>query len=618
MLQAMRSGTKSPIMKFFLLFLAAGFALWGVGDVTTGLIGGSDKAISAGEEAVSPSEVAIEFERTRRNYMPASSVGEALQDGLLSDVMGALSREVLFRAENRSLGLTVTRGMQRDAITSETSFQDDAGIFSEGRFIQTLSSAGLSEEQYLQRVDNVLMRDQLVGALSSGVRFDSTTAQAIAAFDLEKRVVRLTSFPVNPDMIAEPTASKIDKFFAENKSAYDAPTMRNVTIASISAEMIANELEISDSDIETAFESRIEEFSTPERRNIRQMVFDDTNKAATALSRLDAGEEFNAVAADMLKWTEDDTKLGFVSKSALDPALAEIAFSINSGSPAGPVETAFGQHVIIVDKITLGGQAVLADVKEKIKATLRAEQSIDLLYDKANEFEDAIGSGATLSESVEKLGGSIVTVKNVDRNGRDIDGAPINGDGADLIQDTAVLDLIWSTDVNETSVIQEGGDDMFFAVEVNSESPQQERSLADVRARVITDMKRVEAIKQAKASAEAAASLNDDNGAISEPFRRNGLGFDHQAAGIIANQAFNQANGSSGVVETGSEAIAVKTVEIIPAVDKEIEETTKIVIEVLNNALREDMLNMVLLSFSENHDLQLNPASVRQLLVGTQ
>ena len=64
--------------------------------------------------------------------MPNSSVGEALQDGLLSDVMGALSREVLFRAENRSLGLTVTRGMQRDAIIYEKSFQDDAGIFSEG------------------------------------------------------------------------------------------------------------------------------------------------------------------------------------------------------------------------------------------------------------------------------------------------------------------------------------------------------------------------------------------------------------------------------------------------------------------------------------------------------
>ena len=66
MLGAMRGGVKSPIMKVFLLFLAAGFALWGPVIVTTGLIGGSDKAISAGEESKSPAEVAIQFDRTRR------------------------------------------------------------------------------------------------------------------------------------------------------------------------------------------------------------------------------------------------------------------------------------------------------------------------------------------------------------------------------------------------------------------------------------------------------------------------------------------------------------------------------------------------------------------------
>ena len=123
---------------------------------------------------------------------------------------------------------------------------------------------------------------------------------------------------------------------------------------------------------------------------------------------------------------------------------------------------------------------------------------------------------------------------------------------------------------------------------------------------------------EAKVEAEAAAKLNNDNGTISEPFRRNGLGFDHEAAGIIANQAFDQASGSSGVVETGNEVIAVKTVKIVPAGDKEVKETTKIVVEVLNNALREDMLNMVLLALSGSHDLQLNTAGVRQILVGTQ
>ena len=614
----MRSGSKSPIMKFFLLFLAGGFALWGVGDVTTGLIGGSDKAISARDVSISPREVAVEFERTRRNYLPNSSVGEALQSGLLNDVMGALSRDVLFRAENIALGLTVTRGMQRDAIVNEKSFQDELGSFSEGRFMQTLARSGMSETEYLKRVDGVLMRDQLVGSLTSGTRFDQATAGFIAKYDLEKRMVRLTSFPVNPNTIPTPAADVLKRFFEENKSTYDAPQLRSATIASISAETIANKLKIPTAEIQTAFQNRIEEFSTPEMRRIRQMVFDDRAEAKIALSRITAGEKFNAVAADMLNWKDVDTDLGNVAKAALDPALADVAFKSVLGTPAGPVETAFGQHIIVVEKITVGRRALLVDVKQKIIDALRAEKSIDLLYKKANEFEDAISSGNNIREAAAKVGGRIVTVKNISQNGLNIDGNSINGDGADLMQDTAVLDLIWASDLNETSVIQEGSEDMFFAVKVDAESSQKERRLEDVSPRVTADWKQVEAIKKAKARADAAAKLNDDNGIISEPFRRNGLGLDHQAAGIIANQAFDLPMNSSGVIETGSEVITVKTVQIIPANDAEIKETSKIVAEILNNALQEDMLNMVLLSFSENHDLQLNPTAVRQILVGNQ
>jgi peptidyl-prolyl cis-trans isomerase D len=195
---------------------------------------------------------------------------------------------------------------------------------------------------------------------------------------------------------------------------------------------------------------------------------------------------------------------------------------------------------LVVDAITEGGAAKLDDVKEKIVDALRAENSIGILYDKVNEFEDALGSGATLAEAAAKVGGTLAEINNVSRNGLDIDGNPVNGDGADLIQDSAVLDLIWTSAVNETSVIQEGGDDMFFAVRVNSQSPQTERSLNDVKSRAIADWKLVQAIKKAKASAEAAVKANDDNGTITEPFRRNGLGLDHQAAGLIAIKPFRR------------------------------------------------------------------------------
>ena len=618
MLQAMRSGAKSPIMKFFLLFLAGGFALWGIGDGSTGLIGGSDKAISAGDQNVSPREVAIEFDRTRRTYLPNTTTAEAMQGGLLNDVIGTMSREVLFRAENEDLGLTVTRAMQRDAIANEASFQDEFGQFSEGRFLQALAGAGFTEQEYLNRVDGVLQRQQLMTAISQGLRYDSALANVVAAHEMEKRTVKLSSFPVRPESIATPDDATIDSFFQENKPSYDAPQLRSAKIGSLSAAIIAEEITISDSEIRAAFDDRLDEFSTPETRSIRQMVFDDAATANAALDRLNNGEGFAAVAASMLEWTDADTNLGTVTEASLDGALVGPAFAAEAGAVVGPVQTAFGFHLLSIDTITAGGVTQLDDVREQIISTLRGEQAINLLYDRVNMLEDALGSGATIEEAINKAGGRLDIATDIDRQGQTIDGMPAAGQVGELLQDGAILELIWDSELNEVSVIQEGSDDMFFVVNVSTETEPRERRLDEVRAQVISDYKRVEAVKSARAAAEAVAATadGDQDTAPVPAFRRNGIGLDHEAAGLIARAAFEQNSGDIQVIETGREAIAVRTIDIIPATDEELKDTSDLVLSVMNSALRDDLTNLLLVSLSKKHDLQLNVPAVQQILIG--
>ena len=618
MLQAMRSGAKSPIMKFFLLFLAGGFALWGIGDGSTGLIGGSDKAISAGDQSVSPREVAIEFDRTRRTYLPNTTTAEAMQGGLLNDVIGTMSREVLFRAENEDLGLTVTRAMQRDAIANEASFQDEFGQFSEGRFLQALAGAGFTEQEYLNRVDGVLQRQQLMTAISQGLRYDSALANVVAAHEMEKRTVKLSSFPVRPESIATPDDATIDSFFQENKPSYDAPQLRSAKIGSLSAAIIAEEITISDNEIRAAFDDRLDEFSTPETRSIRQMVFDDAATANAALDRLNNGEGFAAVAASMLEWTDADTNLGAVTEASLDGALVGPAFAAEAGAVVGPVQTAFGFHLLSIDTITADGVTQLDDVREQIISTLRGEQAINLLYDRVNMLEDALGSGATIEEAINKAGGRLDIATDIDRQGQTIDGMPAAGQVGELLQDGAILELIWDSELNEVSVIQEGSDDMFFVVNVSTETEPRERRLDEVRAQVISDYKRVEAVKSARAAAEAVAATadGDQDTAPVPAFRRNGIGLDHEAAGLIARAAFEQNSGDIQVIETGREAIAVRTIDIIPATDEELRDTSDLVLSVMNSALRDDLTNLLLVSLSKKHDLQLNVPAVQQILIG--
>ena len=195
---------------------------------------------------------------------------------------------------------------------------------------------------------------------------------------------------------------------------------------------------------------------------------------------------------------------------------------------------------------------------------------------------------------------------------------PHGGEIGELVQDSAVLELIWETPVSEISVIQEGTDDSFFVIEVTSETGARERSLDEVKTKVIRDFKTVEAVKAARQQADAAAAKNDNSAPLSPAFRRNGNGLDHQAAGLIARAAFGQDLGTGTVIETETEAILVKTVEIIPATADDISNTATLVTDMLNTAVRDDMLNMVLIALSEKHDLQINAGAVQQILIGSQ
>ncbi|MDA7599169.1 hypothetical protein N8835_04005, partial [Alphaproteobacteria bacterium] len=95
-----------------------------------------------------------------------------------------------------------------------------------------------------------------------------------------------------------------------------------------------------------------------------------------------------------------------------------------------------------------------------------------------------------------------------------------------------------------------------------------------------------------------------------------GIGLDHEASRLIATATFKNAIGETDIVETGSEAIAVMTASVTPADDAEKERAIGILTGVINNAIRQDITNILALELSKKHDLTLNLGPVQQLLVG--
>ncbi|NBR40221.1 MAG: hypothetical protein EBT93_12530 [Alphaproteobacteria bacterium] len=180
MLQALRNGTKSNLMRAFLLVLVVGFGMWGIGDIFRSSPNDED-AITVDNITVSANEVAITFDRARRFYYPGLNNNEAIATGLMDQIIAELIERSLFEAEAARLGLTVTRDMAKQSLRTNPLFQDASGNFNPLLMRDILARRGISEDQLIADIGYAEKRNQVIAAIASGAEY-SPTGHALGSF----------------------------------------------------------------------------------------------------------------------------------------------------------------------------------------------------------------------------------------------------------------------------------------------------------------------------------------------------------------------------------------------------------------------------------------------------
>ena len=619
MLQSLRTGSKSPFMKVFLVFLAGGFAIWGIGDVSTGLFGPGDKAIKAGSQSLSAVEVAQEFDFIRRSQYDSISTGDAIQFGLLNDVISRMARTTLFEAEAANLRIVSTRAMQKSALLRQTAFQDDTGTFSQGRFVRALSQAGLTEDAYLQQIDKTIISQQIADSVSMGAKYPDRISEEFAKYELERRTAQLISFKINPDEQPLPQDSELREWFDANSEKYNATELRDLIYILISPEILMDEAVVTADEMQQAFEQRGDEFATPERRVVRQMVFDTAEQALAARNAIDSGTDFTDVANNLLGLTQEDIFLGELTYNDVDEIMADAIFNAKAGELIGPTESLFGHNLAIVDVIILGSNDSFEDVKEEIETVLKSENAINLVYERVNTIEDALGTGATLKEAASSNNLEVKTIMGVDEQGNNIDGSRFPEPDSDILNLAEFLETIWSTDLGEVSTVIDAGNDNYFVIEPTAESEARQRTFEEVRNRVLADYNLKNATRAAKEKAKSNLRVGPNifNDILNtKPFRRSGVGLDDTNARLIAQTVFEQPLNAAKIVETGREILIVRTAEILPANETEVTDTAAFYSSQLNRAASQNISEALSVRLSESHKLELYPGMVQQLLLG--
>ena len=536
MLQALRRGTKSWVMRALLAGLALTFVLF-FGQVGGG--GGrhggsvSNVLIEVGPARIGPQQVTRAFNQEIQAvsalFGGQLDTQQARQIGLLDRAVRRLITDEIYVLEAEDLGAAVSDEQVRQAIISTPQFQNN-GNFDAAFFSAFLARAGQSEDQFVQRVRYDLLRQQLLGAVVAGGAAPFTLAETVYRYREEERTAEavVVSFNGFTD-IETPSGSQLAVYFETVRDAYRAPEYRAVTVASLSQAQYAADVVVDETDIVAAYESRLSEFYDPEQRVLRQGVFLDETSARGAFDRISGGESFDAVVRESQGF--DPVELGQVVREDLPAEVAEAAFSVASGEISEPVQSPLGWHLVEVNEVIEGGQATLAEVRDRLESELALQLARDDIFEVIEAVEDALAGGATFDEAASENGLVITRIDSVSRGGLDQSGTPVRALPAPA---QAVPEIFAQAPGAEGDII-ETDDGGFFMLRVDNVIESRPQTMDEVREEVIAgwigEERRSLAEERADAIAEAvrggetvfqAAALYGLVASTTQPFTRIG------------------------------------------------------------------------------------------------
>lgn len=242
---------------------------------------------------------------------------------------------------------------------------------------------GLAPSYLEQRAQEVAL---VAAAEDAGVTVDE------AAIDARLEQVRATT----PDEEAFETLlaeSGIGSETTLRTLLYEDELLR-AFFADVEAEQV-----IDDAALQAAYEDRQAEFTRGEQVCARHILLDTLEDAEAALTRLADGEDFAELARELSTGPSGPNggDLGCFERGMMVAPFEEAAFEAVVGEAIGPVETQFGQHLILVSEKQEATVAPFEEVEAPLRTQLlgeATEAAITAIIENASieTFPDALAS----------------------------------------------------------------------------------------------------------------------------------------------------------------------------------------------------------------------------------
>jgi peptidyl-prolyl cis-trans isomerase D len=311
-----------------------------------------------------------------------------------------VQREVLSQHASEQ-GYRVSDEALRDWIASIPAFQVD-GAFSQQAYNAWLTGQGLSAPLFEAEQREALRLDQLTGGILESSFYTPAEFRRFIELAEQQREVAHVVFR-SDDFVdqVEVTDEEVRAFYEANTERFMTPESVDIEYVELDLQAVAENVEISEEDLRAYYEDNERLYVKPEQRRARHILIsvdegdDEAEALATAESvveRLEAGESFEELAAELSDdagTAQQGGDLGYAERGMFVGPFEEALFSMEVGEVRGPVQTAFGFHIIRLEDIAEGEVRPFEEVRDEIESELAVRRAEDRFIDRANALADA-------------------------------------------------------------------------------------------------------------------------------------------------------------------------------------------------------------------------------------
>jgi peptidyl-prolyl cis-trans isomerase D len=576
------------IMSVVMGVLILSFAAWGIADVFKGY--GQSTLARIGSTEISTDQFrqlyTDKLQQIGRQFGRPLTSEQARAFGLDRQVLQQVVAEAALDEDARRKGLGVADAEVMRQIVNDPNFKGATGTFDAPRFQQLIRSLGYTEQRYIAEQRKVSLRRQIAGTVTAGLEPPKTLIEALSRFQNETRAIEYVKIDTaQAGTIEAPSPEALAAYFEDHKTQFRAPEFRKVAFVAMTPDEMAKWSVVTDDDAKKVFEERKDRLATPEQRQLSQIVFPTAEEAQAGRAKLNDTFSFADLAKER-NLTPSDIDLGMVTKAGIiDPAVANVAFSLAPDGISQPITGRFGITLIKVGKIEPGNTPSYDSVAVALKRDLALERARAAIADQHNKMEDERGGGSNVVDAAKKLGLNSVTVEAVDRSGRTPDGQPVTGipAGSDIVSKAFASDVGVDNDA-----MQIGGGYVWF--DVLGVTPSRDRALEEVNDQVaarwrddqISTRLRGKAVEMAK-KLEGGGKLADEATAAglkvetTTPFKRDASVPNLSASIVEAVFRGTKDAAGQGQGATGAEWIVYRVTDVTaPPVDMASDEVKKL------------------------------------------